>query len=73
MYQVNKLKFVNTKIFGTQKDREQVIEHQKIRNIKFFSELGSCKADKPLQGMELLEKKSKKRSKHTGNLFRKNL
>ena len=63
MYEVNKLKVVNNKIFGTQKEQvigQQVIEHQKIRNIKFFSELGSCKADKPLQGMELLEKKAKK-------------
>ena len=32
-----------------------------------------CKAEQPLQGMELQEKRSMKRLKHTGNLFRGNL
>ena len=32
-----------------------------------------CQAEQPLQGMALQEKKSTKRLKHTGNLFRKNL
>ena len=41
----------------------------------FFFELGftPCKAEKPLQGMELQEKEAQKRLEHTGNLFRKNL
>ena len=40
-----------------------------------FFKLGftPCKAERPLQGMELTTKKSTKRLKHTGNLFRKNL
>ena len=32
-----------------------------------------CKAEQPLHGMELQEKRSMKRLKHTGNLFRGNL
>ena len=40
-----------------------------------FSKLGftPCKTEQPLQGMEFKGKKSTKRLKHTGNLFRKNL
>ena len=32
-----------------------------------------CKAEQPLQGMELQEREAQKILKHTGNLFRKNL
>ena len=32
-----------------------------------------CKAEQPLRGMELQEKKHKKRLQYTENLFRKNL
>ena len=41
----------------------------------FFFKLGftPCKAEQPLRGMEVQEKKDPKRLKHTGNLFRKNL
>ena len=43
--------------------------------IEPFFKLGftPCKAEQPLQGMQLQGKKSTKRLKHTGNLFRKNL
>ena len=37
--------------------------------LRFFP----CKAEQPLQGMELQEKRSTKRLKHTGNLFRKSI
>ena len=33
----------------------------------------SCKAEQPLQGMEPQEKRSTKKLKHRGNLFKKNL
>ena len=41
----------------------------------FFFQLGftPCKAEQPLQGMELQEKEAQKRLQRTGNLFRKNL
>ena len=32
-----------------------------------------CKAEQPLQGMELQEKEAQKKLKYTENLFRKNL
>ena len=32
-----------------------------------------CKAEQPLQGMELQEKKARKRLQETENLFRKNV
>ena len=40
-----------------------------------FFQLGFtlCKTEQPLQGMELQEKKHKKRLQDTENLFRKNL
>ena len=40
-----------------------------------FFELGltPCKAEQPLRGMELQEKKAQKRLQDTENLFRKNL
>ena len=40
-----------------------------------FFKLGftPCKAEQPIQGMELHEKEAQKKLKHTGNLFRKNL
>ena len=42
--------------------------------LSLFFPLGftPCKAEQPLQGMEL-RKRSTKRLEHTGNLFRKNL
>ena len=41
----------------------------------FFKKMGftPCKAEQPLRGMELQEKKAQKRLQNTGNLFRKNL
>ena len=41
----------------------------------YFFKLGfaPCKAEQPLQGMELQKKEAKKELKHTGNLSRKNL
>ena len=41
----------------------------------FFFKLGltPCKAEQPLRGMELQEKKAQKRLQDTENLFRKNL
>ena len=44
-------------------------------NIYIFFKLGftPCKAEQPLQGMELQEKKAQKRLQDTENLFRKNL
>ena len=39
----------------------------------FKSGFTPCKAEQPLQGMELQEKEARKRLQHTGNLFRKNL
>ena len=43
--------------------------------MEIFFKLGftTCKAEQPLQSMELQEKKSTIRLKHTGSLFRKNL
>ena len=43
--------------------------------MEIFLKLGftTCKAEQPLQSMELQEKKSTIRLKHTGSLFRKNL
>ena len=40
----------------------------------FFQKLGftSCKAEQPLQDMELQEKEEKKDQKNIGELFRKN-
>ena len=35
--------------------------------------MGSCKAEQPLRGMQLQEKETQQKLKHTGNLFRKNL
>ena len=32
-----------------------------------------CKAEQPLQSMELQEKEARKKLNHSGNLFRKNL
>ena len=45
------------------------------RNDTAFFLLGftPCKAEEPLQGMELQEKEAQKRLQHIGNLFRKNL
>ena len=39
----------------------------------FLLRFTSCKAEQPLRGMELQEKKNSKRINHTGDLFRKNL
>ena len=45
--------------------------------IKFFfffnQDSPPCKAEQPLRGMELQEKKAQKRLQDTENLFRKNL
>ena len=41
----------------------------------FFKKLGftPCKAEQPLQGMKLQEKKAQKRLQATKNVYRKNL
>ena len=39
----------------------------------FFFNWDSCKAEQPLRGMELQEKKAHKRLQDTENLFRKNI
>ena len=46
-----------------------------LKTNNFFFKFGftPCKAEQPLQGMELQEKETQKKLQHTGNLFRKNL
>ena len=39
----------------------------------YISRFTPCKAEQPLQDIELQEKRSTKRLKHTGSLFRKKL
>ena len=50
--------------------------HEELPTIEpHFLKLGftPCKAEQPLQGMELQEKEAQNRLQHTRNLFRKNL
>ena len=41
-----------------------------ILNFSFQLGFTLCKAEQPLQGIELQEKEAQKRLQHTGNLFR---
>ena len=51
---------------------EHPLVSQYLKGIFFKLGFTPCKAEQPVQGMELQEKETQK-NKHTGNLFKKNL
>ena len=70
---VTALKLLQTVILNNKQYQDitiNAIQKKKKEKERGFT---PCKAEQPLQGMELQEKRSMKRLKHTGNLFRGNL
>ena len=71
---VTALKLLQTVIVNNKQFQDITINAiQKKKKKKKKRGFTPCKAEQPLQGMELQEKRSMKRLKHTGNLFRGNL
>ena len=71
---VTALKLLQTVIVNNKQYQDITINAiQKKKKKKKKRGFTPCKAEQPLQGMELQEKRSMKRLKHTGNLFRGNL
>ena len=67
---VNNKQYQDITINAIQKKKTKKKKKKKKKKKRGFT---PCKAEQPLQGMELQEKRSMKRLKHTGNLFRGNL
>ena len=70
---VTALKLLQTVIVNNKQYQDITINAIQKKKKKKKRGFTPCKAEQPLQGMELQEKRSMKRLKHTGNLFRGNL
>ena len=73
---VTALKLLQTVLVNNKQYQDitiNAIQKKKKKREKKKRGFTPCKAEQPLHGMELQEKRSMKRLKHTGNLFRGNL